>query len=214
MGAATAGKIPLHKRELTYDMVMGQINNMQDKFLGGEHINVKDFMNAQYFINVEIGTPAQEFVMVPDTGSSNLWAYSHKCWSPACFTHKTFDNSKSSTYKADGQKFDITYGSGGVKGTVGKDIAKIGDDITAEMGFGEITSASGVSFLASQMSGILGLAYDTISVDGLNTFMDNASLKDKSFSFYLHSNPDESYMVIPGMDTENYGTIDTHHVVE
>jgi hypothetical protein len=68
------------------------------------------------------------------------------------------------------------------------------------MSFGEITSVSGAAFVTSQMSGILGLAYNTISVDHLNTFMDNSSLKDKSFTFYLHSNPDESYMVIPGMD--------------
>lgn len=64
------------------------------------------------------------------------------------------------------------------------------------------------------MSGILGLAYNTISVDGLKTFMDQTTLEDKSFSFYLHSNPDESYMVMPGMDSENYATVDTHKVVE
>ena len=215
LGAASAGKIPIKKRELTMDMFQGQLDNIQDKFLyGGEHINVKDFMNAQYFIEVELGTPAQKFTVVPDTGSSNLWVYSKKCWSIPCWMHPTFDASKSTSYKKDGQAFDITYGSGSVKGTVGSDIAKIGDDITAEMSFGEITGVSGASFLASQMSGILGLAYDTISVDGLKTFMDNADLKDKSFTFYLHSNPDESYMTIPGMDAENWTKIDTHKVVE
>jgi hypothetical protein len=69
--------------------------------------------------------------MVPDTGSSNLWVYSKKCYSIPCWTHPTFDATKSSSYTKDGQVFDITYGSGSVKGTVGKDVAKIGDDITA-----------------------------------------------------------------------------------
>lgn len=82
------------------------------------------------------------------------------------------------------------------------------------MGFGEVTHVSGVSFYASQMSGIMGLAYDTISVDGLKTFMDNADLEDKSFSFYLKDTSEESYMIIPGMDSENFSTIDTHKVVE
>jgi hypothetical protein len=41
------------------------------------------------------------------------------------------------------------------------------------MGFGEVMKVSGISFYASLMSGILGLAYDTISVDKLPTFMDN-----------------------------------------
>jgi len=82
------------------------------------------------------------------------------------------------------------------------------------MSFGEVTSASGVSFIASQMSGIIGLAYDTISVNNLPTFFDNSSLEDKSFSFYLHDTDKESYMVIPGMDSENYEEIQKHNVVE
>lgn len=82
------------------------------------------------------------------------------------------------------------------------------------MGFGEVTKASGASFIASKMSGILGLAYKSISVDNLDTFIDLSSLTDKSFSFYLHSNPDESYMIIPGMEAEGYTTIDKHTVVE
>lgn len=214
VGATSAGRIPIIKHELTKDMITGQMTKVYDKFLGGEHIDVTDFMNAQYFIEVEIGTPPQKFTMVPDTGSSNLWVYSHSCWfSIPCWTHSTFNNSKSTTYKKNGKAFDITYGSGSIKGTAGTDVATIGD-ITATMGFGEITSASGASFIASQMSGIMGLAYDTISIDGFKTWMDVNALKDKSFSFYLHSNPDKSYMVIPGMDTENYTVMQSHKVVE
>jgi len=213
LGFASAGKIPLKKRQMTKDMYRQQADGVYEKFMGGEHISVKDYMNAQYFIEVEIGTPAQTFTMVPDTGSSNLWVYSKNCWSVPCWTHKLFDTKTSTTFKEDGQAFDITYGSGGVKGKVGWDVAKIGD-IQATMGFGLVTSASGVSFIASQMSGIIGLAYDTISVDKLNTFMDNADLQQKSFSFYLKDTTEDSYMVIPGMDTENFTTVDTHPVVE
>lgn len=57
------------------------------------------------------------------------------------------------------------------------------------------------------MSGILGLAYPSISVDGLDTFLDKSTLTDKSFSMYLHANPTKSYMVMPGMDTENFEVI-------
>jgi len=82
------------------------------------------------------------------------------------------------------------------------------------MGFGEVTSVSGASFQVSKMSGILGLAYKSISVDNLDTFMDLTNLTDKSFTFYLHTNPDESYMTVPGMESENYMAIDKHNVVE
>jgi hypothetical protein len=50
------------------------------------------------------------------------------------------------------------------------------------------------------MCGILGLGYGTLSVDKLPTFIDQSDLTDKSFSFVLHNNPDESYMTIPGYD--------------
>lgn len=212
-GAISAGRIPVSKRELTKEMVLGQQDLVNSKFLGGEHVNVKDYMNAQYFITASVGTPPQEFTVVPDTGSSNLWLYSQHCWSLPCWYHPKYDSSKSSTYSKDGQDFEISYGSGSVGGTVSKDVARIGD-IESEMSFGEITKVKGVSFYVSQMSGILGLAYNTISVDHLPTWLDGASTKDKSFSFYLHSNPDKSYMVIPGMDSENWGVIDTHKVVE
>jgi hypothetical protein len=45
-----------------------------------------------------------------------------------------------------------------------------------EMKFGEITHVSGMAFYVSKLSGILGLAYDTISVNKLPTFMDTVNL--------------------------------------
>jgi hypothetical protein len=45
----------------------------------GEHVDINDYMNTQYFIEATVGTPPQPFTVVPDTGSSNLWIYSSKC---------------------------------------------------------------------------------------------------------------------------------------
>lgn len=145
-----------------------------------------------------------------------MWLYSHKCWAIVCWYHSTYDSSKSSTYKANGEKFDITYGSGSISGFVSQDTATLGGATSATMEFGEIESVSGVAFYASQMSGILGLAYGSISVDKLPTFVDSSSLTDKSFSFYLHSNPDKSYMTMPGFDQEamNGQEFQFHNVVE
>lgn len=75
------------------------------------------------------------------------------------------------------------------------------------MQFGEVKSVSGATFYISQMDGIIGLGYDTISVDSLPTFFDLNNLTDKSFAFYLHDNPSESYMTVPGYESEGYTKI-------
>jgi hypothetical protein len=179
--SALTARVPLRKQSLTKQNLLDyktRLINGENKFLDnglGQDIPVKDYMNTQYFVDVQVGTPAQTFTVVPDTGSSNLWIYSSKCWAAVCWYHDKYDASKSSTYKADGQKFGITYGSGSISGFVSEDKAHLGD-ATSDMKFGEIESVSGIAFYASQMSGILGLAYGSISVDGLATFVDSSDL--------------------------------------
>jgi saccharopepsin len=70
------------------------------------------------------------------------------------------------------------------------------------MKFGEITAVDGIAFYVSELSGILGLAYNTISVGHLPTFIDSTDLDDKSFSFFLHNNPENSFMTMPGYDED------------
>ena len=67
------------------------------------------------------------------------------------------------------------------------------------------------------MSGILGLAYGAISIDKLPTFIDSATnLSEKTFSFVLKENPLESYMTLPGFDSELVGNEEFtfHNVIE
>jgi len=153
--------------------------------------------------------------VVPDTGSSNLWIYSSTCDAIACWYHSTYNAEKSSTYVADGQAFDITYGSGSITGYVSRDTAQLGDAISTNFGFGEVVGVTGAAFYASDMSGILGLGYGSISVDSLPTFVDTSDLTDKSFAFYLHTNPDASFMTMPGFEeTAMNGEMQFHDVAE
>jgi len=177
-------------------------------------MTLKDYMNTQYFLEVSLGSDNQKFTVVPDTGSSNLWVYSSNCHAIACKTHSQYDETSTDSYVEDGQDFNISYGSGSIEGFVSRDTACVGD-ICAEMGFGEVQKVKGATFLVSQMDGIIGLAFDTISVDSLPTWIEQTDLEEKSFSFYLENNPEESYMVVPGIDEErNLNVIKEHAVIE
>merc|ERR1712127_764032 len=157
---ASAERVQIHHQPLTMGNLQAQkeFNQMRAEAFLNENaeVPVKDYTNTQYFINVDVGTPAQTFTVVPDTGSSNLWIYSSKCRSIPCKTHDTYSAADSSTYVEDGDAFVIEYGSGGVNGFVSHDVAGFGG-VTAEMGFGEVKSVSGATFYISQMDGIIGL---------------------------------------------------------
>lgn len=145
---ATANKLNLTHIPLTAAGLKSQTNKIAAR-ANGEAVDVKDYMNTQYFVDVDIGTPAQTFKVVPDTGSSNLWIYSSSCWSVPCWTHATYDSSKSSTFVKDGSDFGIEYGSGGVSGLVSQDSVSFGGATSTEMKFGEVSSVSGATFYIS-----------------------------------------------------------------
>ncbi|CEF70269.1 Aspartic peptidase family and Aspartic peptidase domain-containing protein [Strongyloides ratti] len=172
------------------------------KILASVSQNVNDYDDMEYLGNITIGTPGQIFLVVLDTGSSNLWIPDLTCGrggstdcgsycsnallcqflcDPVCCNknkevksncdgkHK-FESSKSSTYVKNGKRWSITYGSGNADGFLGQDtVTFIGTRARLTIPrtvFGQAEHLSD-DFKNDPADGILGLAFPSISVDGV-----------------------------------------------
>ncbi|KAI9343826.1 aspartic peptidase domain-containing protein [Pilaira anomala] len=77
----------------------------------------------QFFVKIQVGTPAQEFNMLFDTGSADTWVPSTECSAALGCPQplKRFNSSASSTYKALKDPFVIQYAIGTASGTYFKE---------------------------------------------------------------------------------------------
>jgi len=194
------------------DLYWTQVQDGNTK--GGHSVPLTNYMNAQYFAEISLGSPPQSFKVILDTGSSNLWVPSKDCSSIACFFHSKYDSSSSKSYKANGSTFDIAYGSGSLSGIVSHDSFTIGDLSIDSVTFAEALKEPGLAFAFGKFDGILGLAYDTISVNHITPpfyeMVNKGLLDEPVFSFRVGDSEDDGgEAVFGGIDPSHYtGKID------
>ncbi|XP_043372756.1 pepsin A-like, partial [Dermochelys coriacea] len=168
-----------------------------------------NYMDIEYYGTISIGTPAQEFSVLFDTGSSNLWVPSVYCSSTACRNHNKFNPSHSSTYQATGQSLSIQYGTGSMTGVLGYDTVQVGDIVDTNQIFGLSETEPGFTFYYAPFDGILGLAFPSISSSGATPVFDNMMneglVSQDLFSVYLSSNGQTgSFVMFGGIDSSYY----------
>jgi len=155
-------------------------------------IDLENYMDAQFYGPITIGTPPQTFDVIFDTGSSNLWVPSSDCGhlNIACQTHQQYNHSESSSYVANGDSFEIQYGTGAMRGYVSQDTVNFGGLDAVEQEFAEATHEPGVAFIAAHFDGILGMGFKTISVNQItpvfNSLWEQGKLDQNMFSFFLN----------------------------
>lgn len=178
---------------------------------------------GMYIGNVSIGTPPQTFMVVMDTGSSNLWVPDSTCSDykafPSCRVQKKYDNRSSSSFQS---KCDLLscglflpYGSGTVLGTLSIDTVSVGGLQLANTTFGRVYAEPGPisEWGAPYFDGIMGLAYPIIAMPmfsflpgPFDEMMKRHIVPKPLFSIYLSSNINDttSYVAFGDVPTENY----------
>uniref|UniRef100_A0A183CAH5 Peptidase A1 domain-containing protein n=1 Tax=Globodera pallida TaxID=36090 RepID=A0A183CAH5_GLOPA len=145
-----------------------------------------NYMNAQYYGDISIGSPPQNFTVIFDTGSAIFWVPSKKCpiYAASCPRRQKFDSLMSSSYLPVGRKVKIKYGSGAMKGFVSKDnvcVANICVQQQDEKGFDQ-----------AKFDGVLGMGFTEASGVKLSTVFNNMVTQQKVqkpvFSFWLNRN--------------------------
>ncbi|KAK0422184.1 hypothetical protein QR680_007418 [Steinernema hermaphroditum] len=122
---------------------------------------VNDYEDVMYVGNITVGSPPQQFVVVLDTGSANLWipdascgqkradvdcpsycsqpsvcefACDRSCCSgDVCSKKHRFDSSKSSSYRPNSDFWSIAYGTGSASGFLGEDTVAFGSVGTQQL---------------------------------------------------------------------------------
>ncbi|XP_051004410.1 napsin-A [Acomys russatus] len=217
---ATLIRVPLRRVHPGYRMLSSTIGWGQPAEPRGtptpghtSFVSLSKFMNVQYFGDIGLGTPPQNFTVVFDTGSSNFWVPSTRChfFSLACWLHHRFNPKASSSFRPNGTKFAIQYGTGRLNGILSRDNLTIGGIHGASVTFGEALWEPSLVFAFARFDGILGLGFPTLAVGGvqppLDTLVAQGLLEKPVFSFYLNRDSEGSdggELVLGGSDPAHY----------
>lgn len=111
----------------------------------------------------------------------------------ACLPLPEYNSAASSTYVANGTSFSIQYGSGSVSGIMSQDTVNLGGLNVVNQLFAECSSVAGMGqgFNQGPPAGLLGMAFNSIAVDGAPTVFSNMEaqglVQTPEFAFYLVS---------------------------
>ncbi|KAM7351882.1 lysosomal aspartic protease-like [Cochliomyia hominivorax] len=218
-------RVPIHKHEnfvkTSQDVrtellvLRTKYNFRQARKLPEEQLS--NSWNMAYYGKITIGTPPQNFLVLFDTGSSNLWIPSSSCPKndTACQQHNRYNHNKSKTYEPINMPISIKYGTGSMGGFLSQDYVTLEGLTIKNQIFAEAVAEPGTSFTNVNFDGIFGMAYQSLAADNVmppfyNMFLQG--LVDAGvFSFYLKRNGtavDGGELILGGVDPNMFlGTL-------
>lgn len=178
---------------------------------------------ALYIMNASLGTPAQNFQLHIDTGSSDLWVNSENsefCQqnAQACQTAGAYAPNSSSTYEYVDSMFKITYVDGsGASGDYASDRFAFGDVEIDSLQFG-------IGYQASKSVGVLGIGYAAYEIAASYgesysnlpmKLVESGRINTNAYSLWLNDlDASQGEILFGGVNTEKYdGALQTVPVI-
>ncbi|XP_069495765.1 pepsin A-like [Ambystoma mexicanum] len=167
-----------------------------------------NYFDSYYAGKIYIGTPPQKFLVMFDTGSSNLWVPYVGCNSTVCLHHHRYSGATSSTFKSNSEKFSIGRSTRNITGVMGSDTVQVGTIQVKNQMIG-LCQTEGEFYNDMEFDGVLGLGYPSNAFDEATPIFDNMWIQklisQNVFSVFLSSNAsNESAVTFGGYDTTKY----------
>jgi hypothetical protein len=173
-----------------------------------------------YFGEVQVGTPAQAFTAVFDTGSGHVILPRTSCHSEACSKHRRYDSATSTTAKdikhdgsilsihdTDRDQVVVSFGTGKVTGEFVQDVVCIGGPETncASMRVVLATEMTEDPFSYFAFDGVIGLGLDSLRLNPEFSFFgemisQNAQMLPQFSVFLSRQEGGQSLITFGGVD--------------
>lgn len=191
------------------------LNGLSAKFDDSSEgiIYLKNYMDAQYYGEIVIGSPPQKFAVIFDTAVSNLWIPSSKCHtSSTCQVHSKYNSSKSRTYTRIGTPCKLIYGTTTtINGILSQDNIEVGDLVVKDQVFIEAIELDNPLLAQLKFDGVLGLGFQEASLGNAKpiwqTMAEQRLLSEKIFSIWFNRNQEEELggeIVFGGVDPKHF----------
>ncbi|EFN64109.1 Lysosomal aspartic protease [Camponotus floridanus] len=167
-----------------------------DKF---PSVRLTNFENVNYYGSIKFGIPQQEFKVVFDTGSKNLWLSSNMCKTYACLTSSL--NTSFNPYIVNNTLFHVQYLDYNVTGFLSTGTVNVANLNVERQTFIEVVNildehtdelGSYTNIYNRKFDGLLGLCCFDIPVGEIKPVFYNmiqqGLVSSRIFSFYLNRN--------------------------
>jgi hypothetical protein len=184
-------RVGMHREELLF----ARQKLRKVRKIGFDTANAMEVIHkTAYWGTVKLGTPAQEFKVIFDTGSGNLIVPAKSCDSAGCKPHRKYSPKDSSTASAvvnerGESSTEISFGTGDISGDYYQDKFCIAENLCSNVRFVAATQQSTEPFSETPFDGILGLGFKDLSMgehfnilDDLNS---DGQLPKGTFAVYL-----------------------------